>query len=71
MQTTAAGMNHAARAVRLLFEGFANEINMHVRSIFLYPLIRMLDLFMYITQLHECTNFCLLRNVVVNHFLVQ
>jgi len=71
MQTIAAGMNRAARAVKLVFESLAREINTHVCSFILYLLIRILDLFVYITQLHECTNFCLLHSVMVNYFLVQ
>jgi hypothetical protein len=68
MRTIVAGMN---RAAQLVFESLTHEIDMQVCSFFLYLLIRMLDLFVYITQLHECTNFCLLRSVVVNYFLVQ
>jgi len=39
--------------------------------LFFNLLICILDLFVYVTQLHECTNLCLLRSNVVNYFLVQ
>jgi len=44
----------------MVFESLAHEVNMHVCSIFLYLLICILYLFVYVTQLHECINFCLL-----------
>ena len=55
----------------LVFESLAHEVNMHVCSFFIYLLICILDLFVYITQLHEGTNLFLLRTDVVNYFLVQ
>jgi len=41
--------------------------------LFLYLLVLtpILDLFVYVTQLHKCTNRCLLRSDMINHFLVQ
>ena len=48
------------------------KLSMRVRSLFFfYLLIHILDLFVYITQLHECTNHWLLCSDVVNNFLVQ
>ena len=55
----------------LVFESLAHEDHMQVRSFFLYMLICILDLFVYITKLHEHTNLCLLCSDVVNYFLVQ
>jgi len=43
----------------MVFESLAHEVNMHVRSLFHYLLICILDLFVHVTQLHEYTNFCL------------
>ena len=50
----------------LLFESLAHEVDMHVYSFFLYLLICILDLFVYVTQLHECTNLYLLCSDLVN-----
>jgi len=36
-----------------------------------YLLICFLDLFVYVTQLHVCTNLCLLCSDVVHYFLGQ
>jgi hypothetical protein len=44
---------------------------MYVCSFFLYLLICILDLFVYVTQLRECANLCLLCSDVVNYFLDQ
>jgi len=54
-----------------VFESLAHEVNMYVCSIILYLLICILDLFVYVSQLHECTNLCLLWSEVVNYFLGQ
>jgi len=43
----------------LVFESLAHEVDIHVCSSFLYLLICILDLFVYITKLHICTNLCL------------
>ena len=56
---------------KMVSESLAHEVDMQVRSFRLDLLIRILDLFVYITQLHECTNLCLLHSDVVNYFLVQ
>jgi len=42
----------------LVFESLAHEVDMHVCSFLLYLLICILDLFLYVTQLHECSNLC-------------
>jgi len=57
----------------LIFESLSHAGYKHVCvcSILLYLLICTLDLFVYITQLHECTNVCLLHSYVVNYCLVQ
>jgi len=55
----------------LVFESLAHEVDMHICSFFLYLLICILDLFVYVTQLHECTNLCLLYSDVVNYSFGQ
>jgi hypothetical protein len=50
------------------FEGLAHEFDMHICSFFLYLLICVSDLFVYVTQLHECANVSLLCSEVVNFF---
>jgi hypothetical protein len=44
----------------LVFESLENEVDLHVCSFFLYLIISPLDLFVYVTQIHECTNVFLL-----------
>jgi len=53
----------------MVFESLAHEVDMYVCSFFLYLLICIFDLFVYVTQLHECTNLCLLCSDMVNYFL--
>jgi hypothetical protein len=53
----------------LLFECIAHEVDMHICSFVLYLLICILDLFLYVTQAHECEYLCLLYSDVVNYFL--
>jgi hypothetical protein len=55
----------------LVFESLAHEVNIHVCSFILYLLICILDLFVYVSQLHEYTHLCLLWKDVVNYFLGQ
>jgi len=64
-------VKHIYISFGLVFESLTHEVDLHVYSIFLYLLICILDLFVYVTQLHECTNFCLLRSNLVNYFLVH
>jgi len=53
----------------MVFESLAHEFNMYVCSFLLYLLSHILNLFVYVTQLHVCTNICLLCSDMVNHFL--
>jgi len=53
-----------------VFESLAHEVDMHACSFF-YVLICILYLFVYITQLLQCINLCLLRSNVLNYFIVH
>jgi len=56
---------------KLIFESLARKVDIHKRFFFLKLLKCILDLFVYIMELQECTNLYLLCSDVVNYFFVQ
>ena len=56
----------------LVFESLAHEVDMHLcMFLFLNVLMCILNLLVYATRQHECTNCCLLWSDVVNYFFGQ